>query len=42
MYQIDKENNDLIKLEPRQFADLGFRERDHLQEWIAKKSRSIR
>ena len=36
MYQIDKENNDLIKLEPRQFADLGFRERDHLQEWIAK------
>jgi len=36
MYQIDKENNDLIKLEPRQFTDLGFRERDHLQEWIAK------
>ena len=36
MYQIDKQNNDLIKLEPRQFGDLGFRERDHLQEWIAK------
>ena len=36
MYQIDKANNDLIKLESRQFSDLGFRERDHLQEWIAK------
>ena len=36
MYQRDKINNDLIKLEPRQFSDLGFKERDHLQEWIAK------
>lgn len=36
MYQIDQENNDLVKLESRQFAELGFRERDHLQEWIAK------
>ena len=36
MYQIDKKSNDLIKLEPRQFVDLVFRERDHLQEWIAK------
>lgn len=36
MYKIDKENNDLINLESRQFSDLGFRERDHLQEWIAK------
>jgi hypothetical protein len=36
MYQINKEENDLTKLESRQFSDLGFREREHLQEWIAK------
>ena len=36
MYQIDKESNALIKMEERLFADLGFTERYHLQEWIAK------
>jgi len=36
MYQIDKVKNDIKKLEQRLFSDLGFRERDHLQEWIAK------
>ena len=36
MYQIDKVKNDIKKLEKRLFSDLGFRERDHLQEWIAK------
>jgi hypothetical protein len=36
MYQIDKTSNNLIKLEERLFGELGIRERDHLQEWIAK------
>ena len=36
MYKIDKGKNDIKKLEQRLFSDLGFRERDHLQEWIAK------
>lgn len=36
MYRINKKNNDLEKLDERLFKDLGFRERDHLQEWIAK------
>lgn len=36
MYQIDKANNNINKLEERLFGDLGFREREHLQEWIAK------
>lgn len=36
MYQIDREKNDLVKLEARQFQELKFRERDHLQEWIEK------
>ncbi|WP_299768216.1 DUF4268 domain-containing protein [uncultured Dokdonia sp.] len=36
MYKINKVSNDIEKLEERLFKDLGFRERDHLQEWIAK------
>uniref|UniRef100_UPI00404B8FC6 DUF4268 domain-containing protein n=1 Tax=Gelidibacter sp. TaxID=2018083 RepID=UPI00404B8FC6 len=28
--------NDIEKMDERLFKDLGFRERDHLQEWIAK------
>ena len=36
MYKINTISNDIEKLEERLFKDLGFRERDHLQEWIAK------
>ena len=36
MYRISKSKNNITKLEQRLFSDLGFRERDHLQEWIAK------
>ena len=36
MYQIDPISNEIIKLPPKRFADLGFKEREHLQEWIAK------
>lgn len=36
MYKINQLTNDIEKLEERLFKDLGFRERDHLQEWIAK------
>jgi hypothetical protein len=36
MYRINKSTNNIIKLEERQFKDLGFKEREHLQEWIAK------
>ncbi len=36
MYQINKESNDIIKLEQRLFGELGFKERENLQEWIAK------
>ncbi|WP_409029045.1 DUF4268 domain-containing protein [Gracilimonas sediminicola] len=41
MFQINREKNDLIKLDPRQFHDLGFRERDHLQEWIEKNPEAL-
>jgi hypothetical protein len=36
MYQINREQNNIIQLNERLFAELNFRERDHLQEWIAK------
>ena len=36
MYRINKTSNNITKLEKRQFKDLGFREREHLQEWVAK------
>ncbi len=35
MYRINKQDNVIQKLEERKFGDLGFRERDHLQEWLA-------
>jgi hypothetical protein len=35
MYIIDKENNRILKLEAKTFHDLKFREREHLQVWIA-------
>jgi len=36
MYLINKENNRIEKLDQISFSELGFREREHLQEWIAK------
>jgi hypothetical protein len=36
MYRIDKTTNNVVKLEQRLFKELKIREREHLQEWIAK------
>ena len=36
MFIIDKENNKIDKIESTTFHELGFKEREHLQEWIAK------
>ena len=35
MYRIDRDVNRLNSLTPTTFAELGFKERQHLQEWIA-------
>lgn len=35
MYLINKEQNKITKLKERTFSELGFRERENLQEWIA-------
>lgn len=35
MYQINPTTNELIELRAKRFGDLGFKEREHLQEWLA-------
>lgn len=35
MYQIDRKNNRIIKMDRKTFTELGFSERKHLQEWLA-------
>jgi len=35
MFQIDRSANRLCKLERTSFSEVGFREREHLQEWLA-------
>ena len=36
MYIINKKTNKLTKVEETTFKNEGFRERKHLQEWIAE------
>ena len=35
MYVIDKKSNRVSKVQQKTFSELGFKERKHLQEWIA-------
>lgn len=36
MYILDKDSNQLINAEPTTFKEQKLKERQHLQEWIAK------
>lgn len=36
MFRIDKDDNSIKPLKARSFLELGFKERQNLQEWIAK------
>ncbi|MCK5284902.1 MAG: DUF4268 domain-containing protein [Alphaproteobacteria bacterium] len=36
MFKINSVNNQITSLQTKSFTELGFREREHLQEWIAK------
>ncbi len=35
MFRVDQSTNRITKLKPVRFSELGLRERDHLQEWLA-------
>ena len=41
MYLINKEKNNIEKIEEVTFKSAGFKERQHLQEWIAKNPQSL-
>jgi hypothetical protein len=41
MFQINRNENCLHKLEERTFSELNFREREHLQEWLAQMPESL-
>lgn len=41
MYLIAKETNTITALTKRSFSELGFRERSHLQEWLAANPESL-
>jgi hypothetical protein len=41
MYKIDTQTNQLIPLENQSFSALGFREREHLQEWLAQSPQAL-
>ena len=41
MFKIDRSENRIQKLESRTFASLSFREREHLQEWIANEPSAL-
>ncbi|HAV12866.1 MAG TPA: hypothetical protein DCX06_05140 [Opitutae bacterium] len=41
MFQINSTSNEIVQLVPKRFSDLGFTERGHLQEWMAKMPESL-
>ena len=41
MYQINKAKNRLSKLDEKTFTELGFREKEHLQEWLANNPEAL-
>lgn len=41
MFLIDKKTNAIEKIQERSFSELGFKEREHLQEWISKNPESL-
>jgi hypothetical protein len=41
MYLIDKEKNRISKLEEKTFSQLGFKERENLQEWLANNPEAL-
>ncbi len=41
MFQIDKASNTILPLQAKRFAEMGFKERVHLQEWLAHESNAL-
>lgn len=41
MFIIDRSDNRITRLKQKSFSKLGFREREHLQEWVANNTESL-
>ncbi len=41
MFKVNKADNRISRLETKRFSDLGFREREHLQEWLANEPSAL-
>lgn len=41
MYRINRSDNTISKIEKKKFSELGFKERDNLQEWIANNPEAL-
>ena len=41
MYIIDKDTNRIVELPKKTFSELGFKERENLQEWLANNPTSL-
>lgn len=41
MYIINKAKNSITKVDKKSFSELGFKEREHLQEWLAKNPEAL-
>ena len=41
MFEIKRDENSITKIEQKTFSELQIKERDHLQEWIAKTPASL-
>lgn len=41
MYRINKKENSIVKLKERLFSELGFKERENLQEWVAYNPKAL-
>lgn len=41
MYKIDKANNRISPVETQSFSEMGFSEREHLQEWLANEPEAL-
>lgn len=41
MYKIDRQSNQIMEIESCSFEELGIKEREHFQEWIAKEPKVL-
>jgi len=41
MFKIDSNSNRISAIQSKSFSELGFKEREHLQEWLANEPKAL-